>query len=576
MIEFRSAARFFGWAKGCFQPVETCTFNASPDMKQSPLHSLCSLRTLATLCVAVWAAQAWSGVVLAQTVHHFQHGHAPPGVLGQQQLLVDPSLQNYVQPVRLIGPEGCKIELWNGSEFVPAGESTATLPMSVGGIHRIKLTTMVVQEAVEVYPTIELLHRLFPPEGKADEFPVIVEIPVDDIEQAIAGKLVTRVVYLEDPETAMPYRQTATEQPYFDVRLGDDPLQAAYRLGRPFAMVRMGSRIPDREELQLGLGNFPVAPFGCPPDSFEWQGKRVASDEYIYDGGDRNGKTIVAADWKLRGLDTQDTIAHFDTLAGERVVTESNRVQIYAPRFAAVREISGAIAANSIDAAVAARRDAHDLEISQDQLSSTTLQNVQPRRHFNFQGANGLIHSTRGVTADNVWSPRSMSRVYKAYEDFQIIRTGTLENAETARLGIRIDAAQSWDSDLQVQIAEGRVKPLVVRDALVPAETATDGKPSRPMIRLYKVASTGYARPGDEVEFTIRFDNIGNEQVGNVTIVDNLTTRLEYIPDSAQCSKNAEFKTETNSGDSQTLRWEITDPLDAEDGGIIRFRCRVR
>ena len=143
-------------------------------------------------------------------------------------------------------------------------------------------------------------------------------------------------------------------------------------------------------------------------------------------------------------------------------------------------------------------------------------------------------------------------------------------------MGIRIEAAQSWDSDLHVQVAEGKVKPLVVRDALAAAETVVDGRPVGPMIRLYKVASASYARPGDEIDFTIRFDNVGNELIGNVTIVDNLTNRLEYIADSSECSKPGEFKTEKNSGDSQTLRWEITDPLEAGDGGIIHFRCRVR
>lgn len=523
------------------------------------------------------AAGAWLATsAVAQTVHHLQRGDLPPGVVGQQQLLVDATLQAYVQPVRVMGPEGSRIEFWNGTSFEAVGESSAVLRMSVGGVYRLKISGIPRHEGVEIFPTIELVHRLFPPEGKADEFPVLIEIPTADLDQAIAGKLVTRVVYLEDPETAMPYRQTEFEQPYFDIHASEDPLQAAFRLGRPFAIVRLGSRVPDADELLQGFGVFPMAPIGCPPDTFEWQVERKANDEYIFDGGDRNGKTIVAADWSLHGLDPQDTIAHFDTLAGERIVTESNRVQIYSPRFAAIRLIAGAVAADSIDAPIAARREAIDIELSQDQRSSTTLQNVQPRRNFNFHGANGLLHSTRGVTADNVWSARSMSRVYQAYEDFQIIRTGTLENAESARLGIRIEAAQSWDSDLQVQIAEGKVKPLVVRDVLVPEEVSLGDRPSRPMIRLYKVASTGYARPGEEVEFTIRFDNIGNEDVGNVTIVDNLTGRLEYIPDSAQCSKAAEFKTEVNTADSQTLRWEITDPLAAEDGGIIRFRCRVR
>jgi hypothetical protein len=91
--------------------------------------------------------------------------------------------------------------------------------------------------------------------------------------------------------------------------------------------------------------------------------------------------------------------------------------------------------------------------------------------------------------------------------------------------------------------------------------------------------------------------------MGNVTILDSLTTRLEYIPDSAQASVKANgwelddkgelvrdpesgrprraqnpvtFSTQVNQGDSLILRWEIRDPLEPGQGGVIRFQCRVR
>jgi uncharacterized repeat protein (TIGR01451 family) len=91
-----------------------------------------------------------------------------------------------------------------------------------------------------------------------------------------------------------------------------------------------------------------------------------------------------------------------------------------------------------------------------------------------------------------------------------------------------------------------------------------------------KVASQKDALPGEEVEFTIRFDNIGTQPVGNVTIVDNLTIRLEYVPDSAQCSVEAAFFTQDNQSDSLVLRWELAEPLQPGQGGIIRFKCQVR
>jgi uncharacterized repeat protein (TIGR01451 family) len=100
--------------------------------------------------------------------------------------------------------------------------------------------------------------------------------------------------------------------------------------------------------------------------------------------------------------------------------------------------------------------------------------------------------------------------------------------------------------------------------------------PEHPCLRLIKVASTKVAQPGDVIDFTIRFDNLGDQTISNVEIIDNLTTRLEYVPGSAQCSRDAEFSTEENAGESLVLRWELNDPLPAGAGGLVRFHCRVR
>ena len=84
------------------------------------------------------------------------------------------------------------------------------------------------------------------------------------------------------------------------------------------------------------------------------------------------------------------------------------------------------------------------------------------------------------------------------------------------------------------------------------------------------------AEVGEEVEFTLRFDNIGNQILGNVTILDNLTGRLEYVPGSGQCSVPANLVPTMNEAGSTELRWEIINPLEVGEGGIIRFKCIVR
>ena len=146
-----------------------------------------------------------------------------------------------------------------------------------------------------------------------------------------------------------------------------------------------------------------------------------------------------------------------------------------------------------------------------------------------------------------------------------------------AQLANATDAAITWTHDLGVLVFIDRERAAAaVRDQSLATVFSIDEKPSSPRLRIIKVASTSNALPGETVDFTLRFDNVGNEVVGNVTIIDNLTTRLEYVPETAECSLKANFLTEPNEGDSLALRWEIIDPVMPNEGGVIRFKCRVR
>jgi hypothetical protein len=79
----------------------------------------------------------------------------------------------------------------------------------------------------------------------AHRFPIPVVMSQDDLEQALAGRFVTRVIYLEDPRNALPVAQAPGTQDSFDAQPGDDPLRVADALGRPVAILRIGGRTPD-------------------------------------------------------------------------------------------------------------------------------------------------------------------------------------------------------------------------------------------------------------------------------------------------------------------------------------------
>jgi uncharacterized repeat protein (TIGR01451 family) len=166
---------------------------------------------------------------------------------------------------------------------------------------------------------------------------------------------------------------------------------------------------------------------------------------------------------------------------------------------------------------------------------------------------------------------------FKAHENFTAIRTGVMVESERAFLARSAQAATAWISNQAVQVMLDNETAVAEVGSNKPEIVFTErASPANPRLRLIKVASTPFAEPGDEVTFTLRFDNVGNQPIGNVAILDSLNTRLEYIPNSAQCSLDARFTTQPNEGDSVVVRCELANPLPPGKGGVLRFACRVR
>jgi uncharacterized repeat protein (TIGR01451 family) len=162
------------------------------------------------------------------------------------------------------------------------------------------------------------------------------------------------------------------------------------------------------------------------------------------------------------------------------------------------------------------------------------------------------------------------------YANLQIVRTGEIVGEDRVKIARSSLAAITWAGDQAAQVVLDSLRAHAEVSAQTPGTIYLLVEPNNPKLRLIKLASTGAAIPGEEVEFTLRFDNIGDRVIGNVTIVDSLTTRLEYVPDSQKSSVEASFSTEPNDGDSLILRWEIIEPIQPGDGGVIQFRMRVR
>jgi hypothetical protein len=181
-----------------------------------------------------------------EKVHLLHAGKMPPGAIGAQQLARGGPLAGYFQPIEIKAPKGAMVSLAIDQQFSAPQRTPLTVAMLVAPVYRLRVTEIPNHIGEEVYPTVEVINRIYPPVGEEFRFPIPIELTQTELEMALAGKFITRVVYLEDPQQALPMaRAPESEQSYFEVRPTDDPLEVADRLGRPVAIVRIGGRLPD-------------------------------------------------------------------------------------------------------------------------------------------------------------------------------------------------------------------------------------------------------------------------------------------------------------------------------------------
>ncbi len=300
------------------------------------------------------------------------------------------------------------------------------------------------------------------------------------------------------------------------------------------------------------------------------------SDEYIHDGGNAGPPVRVGSHGELLGLEMEDTVARYNTLDGRTLVEPSNKVSLYSPRFNAVRQVVDVEIDQQRNRATGVAERVKPLGPRTSEPVGLNTQDFQAVRDI---GANPAVQIRSRATQSTLFAelrPKGFDNSYRVYEDLAVIRTGVYVGHEEAILAKGTQAAIAWNHKQAVQIyLDNQAAGATVANQK-PQETFTIGSAPNPRLRVIKVASTPIAEPGDEVSFTIRFDNVGNQPIGSVQIVDSLTTRLEYVSGSAQCSRPAQFATQPNEGESLVVRCLLSDPLPPGKGGVFRFRCIVR
>ncbi len=607
----------------------------------SPNRMLAAVSMFVVAAAPIWQGQgcgtniAWSQESRLPHMYYPQDARQAPGSIGAAQVARGLPGMGVFQPISLRGPDGLKIALAQDGDFLPLLDAPVNVGMIVGAVYRFQVAGIPLRPGTELFPTLEIIDHVHAPTNRAHRFPIPIVLTREDLDLALRGALITRVIYLEDNDIADPEGTSPEYQITTTVGPTENALQVADQLGRPVAILRIGSRLPpshgdlsqflfgcppwmplpplpQREQLiesgmwpsdadqtpspsdsahvsadavaRIPMAQAAHAPLPCPADCGQRQGmpsptgasQPVDPHAYIYDGGDAAPLAQIGDDWSPIGLDPSETIAFYDTVSGRVCVRTTNRVAIFAPRFAAIRQVAGVImtAASQntqgiLDPVTTGRiRDANQ--------AGAVMQPVALHGQQQVGLIDALEESNYGAKMDQVVPLQRMSDARFAIEGFDITTTSRITDDEIIVLGRILQNANEWWSPESLEVYLNGQGAALLKKSKRAQEVFHYEINDSCALRVLKGASSSVALPGDILRFTLRFDNLGTKPIGNVVLVDNLTTRLQYVEGSQQSSVPVRFTAEPNSVGSQQLRWELEEPLQPYTGGVISFDCKVR
>jgi uncharacterized repeat protein (TIGR01451 family) len=302
----------------------------------------------------------------------------------------------------------------------------------------------------------------------------------------------------------------------------------------------------------------------------------VYTDEYLCDGGDR-GTPFHYEGPRIGGLETEDTIAEAYDITGKRMVVPSSQVCIYAPRFGALRTISGLATELDIQQATGAHDGRRLAGINtrlniDEQTQRDQLLQFDVRSRPSSMDTESRDSGLHGGTVAGLHQQQMA-----AYQNLNTTRESQFQQSDLAVLAYGLQAAAAWTRDenpiIYAHDAHGHELEVEFNAS---EYVGTEDKRRPGLLKVVKLADKEIARPGDEITFTLRFTNSGQRELFGVKIVDNLTPRLTYIDGSADSQVAGALDIEPNGEGSSILTFRLEEPLQGGTSGEITFRCRVR
>jgi hypothetical protein len=194
--------------------------------------------------------------------YHLLNQNTPPGVASIWAGGTGKTIPGHFQQVKFILPSDGSVSLFHNN-----GASTESHPapfqvgIAVGYVYRFRISQMKEYPNVELYPTVEFIDHTHPPQGEEGKFPVPVEITKEEIDLALKGSMITKIVYLEEPRTANVFPVLdGGRRDIKTIPMHKNLMREADKLGRPMAIIRIGGRQPDRfsNDIAFFAGNGPI------------------------------------------------------------------------------------------------------------------------------------------------------------------------------------------------------------------------------------------------------------------------------------------------------------------------------
>jgi uncharacterized repeat protein (TIGR01451 family) len=482
-------------------------------------------------------------------------GMGPPGAVAGYGSLPIPARYHPpgAQPVpaplvaaKFLAPKGVRVTAFPGSNLARMYDTPALVGLRPGYVYRFELTNLPYNPGKALYPEVEVRGTLVPRPGmKYMDYPIPLTFTPMDIERALGGALITKVVYLEDPEKAIPV-EVSPDNP---VETPEDTeaaaMKAAHENGRLMAIVRLGDRKPSAAELQTvaiegtillpgekqlkGPALPPVFPFWGVPLFDPILGPRGPKEECFLNGDDKDAALGFGRDGRLGGLNPTDVGVEY-SVGGKRKVTTSCVVCICAPRYM-IRRVEVAPGGFEHRQYLAEYRERTTL--------AAIRERIAPMAFIGREKANELVGRIR-------------------------------PSAYVGQVGL------SFFIGTDRPIAIAQVEGVKVTGALVEPEQLTAYPTLCPLTVTKVIDPPGPKQSGDVVTVTIRYANTGSKPASDLVVSDSLSGRLEYVPGSAQSDRPSNFTVAENEVGSVLLRWELPGVLLPGQAGTIKFKAKVR